>query len=41
MPPTVEETPYERHDWHSPSYVEDWIARDEARNRGRPRATAA
>jgi len=32
MPPAMEETPYEPHDWHSPSYVEEWIARDQARD---------
>ena len=31
MPPATEETPHEPHDWHSPAYVEDWIARDQAR----------
>jgi ubiquinone/menaquinone biosynthesis C-methylase UbiE len=31
MPSAPGETPYEPHDWHSPSYVRDWIARDEAR----------
>ena len=28
MPSATEETPHEKHDWHSPSYVEEWIARD-------------
>ena len=32
MPSAPEETPYEPHDWHSPSYVEEWIARDQARD---------
>ena len=32
MPPASEETPHEKHDWHSPSYVDDWIARDLARD---------
>jgi ubiquinone/menaquinone biosynthesis C-methylase UbiE len=32
MPAATEETPYERHDWHSPSYVEEWIARDQTRD---------
>jgi ubiquinone/menaquinone biosynthesis C-methylase UbiE len=32
MPPATEETPHEPHDWHSPSYVEDWIARDQTRD---------
>jgi ubiquinone/menaquinone biosynthesis C-methylase UbiE len=32
MPSGTEETPYEPHDWHSPSYVEDWIARDLTRD---------
>ena len=32
MPPATEETPHEKHDWHSPSYVEEWIARDLARD---------
>jgi ubiquinone/menaquinone biosynthesis C-methylase UbiE len=31
VPPATEETPHEPHDWHSPAYVEDWIARDQAR----------
>ena len=32
MPPASEETPHEKHDWHSPSYVDDWIARDQTRD---------
>jgi len=32
VPPASEETPHEKHDWHSPSYVDDWIARDLARD---------
>ena len=32
MPPATEETPHEKHDWHSPAYVEDWVARDLARD---------
>jgi SAM-dependent methyltransferase len=41
MPSATEETPYEKHDWHSPSYVEDWIARDQTRDaERRPRLRA-
>jgi ubiquinone/menaquinone biosynthesis C-methylase UbiE len=32
VPPATEETPHEKHDWHSRSYVEDWIARDQTRD---------
>ncbi len=32
MPPATEEPHLEPHDWHSPSYVEEWIARDLARD---------
>jgi ubiquinone/menaquinone biosynthesis C-methylase UbiE len=32
MPPAREETPFKHHDWHSPSYVEEWIARDLTRD---------
>jgi ubiquinone/menaquinone biosynthesis C-methylase UbiE len=32
VPPATEETPDEKHDWHSPTYVEDWIARDQTRD---------
>src|SRR5215472_16186054 len=32
MPPASEEPPYEPHDWHSPAYVDEWIARDVTRD---------
>jgi ubiquinone/menaquinone biosynthesis C-methylase UbiE len=32
MPSATKAPPVEHHDWHSPSYVEDWIARDETRD---------
>jgi ubiquinone/menaquinone biosynthesis C-methylase UbiE len=32
MPSTTEAETHEYHDWHSPAYVEEWIARNEARD---------
>jgi SAM-dependent methyltransferase len=32
MPPAPEPRPHVEHDWHSPAYVDEWIARDAARN---------
>jgi ubiquinone/menaquinone biosynthesis C-methylase UbiE len=32
MPPATPEPPHEPHDWHSPVYVDEWIARDVTRD---------
>jgi 2-polyprenyl-3-methyl-5-hydroxy-6-metoxy-1,4-benzoquinol methylase len=32
MSPALEPRPHVEHDWHSPGYVDEWIARDAARN---------
>jgi ubiquinone/menaquinone biosynthesis C-methylase UbiE len=40
MPSAIEDRPVHRHDWHSQSYVDEWIARDvtrDAERRGRLR----